>query len=204
MIVKRDYNKDGLKFVSEHFQVFEFASIGSDGTLYSNTVMYDTDTITMLEQLYTYLKCSSIRINSGYRTNKHEMMLKGGVKNGYHTKGMAVDINCYRDGKILTSQEICLALEDLGWLGGIGIISANAVHIDTRDKKYWFDERKGCQSIGDSFYDYFGVAKISARTKVIEKCPEFTKEFWEHIDKYEINGNNYSSDAYTKLLKYLK
>lgn len=102
------------------------------------------------------MKAHKIIITSGYRCNKYEMTLQGGVANGYHTKYKAVDINVWKDSKTrYSSREICLALEDLGWNHGIGIISDTAVHIDSRDKKYWFDERNNCKSIGDSFYNYY-------------------------------------------------
>lgn len=178
MVKKYSYQKDGNLILSEHFVVKEFASIGDNGKLYSDQVLIDSDLIDVMEKLYNFLDCTSIRVNSGYRTNEHEMSLsKNAVANGYHTKGQAVDINCYKGRKIITAEEIALALEYLGWQKGIGLISKNAVHIDTRATKYYFNEMNGCKSIGTSFFKFYG------KSKDIFKDKEISKDLSDAIDK---------------------
>lgn len=178
--------KKGIQ-LSEHFNSNEFAC------QHCNIIKIDKALIDLLELLFKYMNAYKIIITSGYRCNDYELSLKGGVKNGYHTKGMAVDINVWKNGKErFTSQEICLALEDLGWNHGIGIISNTAVHIDTRTNKYWFDERRNCVSIGNSFYTYFAVK--NNRQKVKERFG-LEEETMEYLDKYK-----YSKDLYKKLI----
>lgn len=205
MITKYSLIRDGNKFLTEHFQVKEFASIDGDGNVYSDEVLVDSEILDISERLYTYLGCDIILVNSGYRTQAHEMSLPGGVKNGYHTKGMAVDINCSRDGKILSAQEIACALEDLGWNRGIGLISKRAVHIDSRPNKYWFDEMKKCKSIGDSFYTYFKVTKkVSELDKAIDKLA--AKKIIANPEFWKVNYNKEVCLQYTKdlILKFAK
>lgn len=178
--------KHGIQ-ITKHFNTSEFACTCCD------VIKLDTLIPSILEKVFTHMNAHKIIITSGYRCNDYEMSLKGGVKNGYHTKGMAVDINVWKNEKErFTSKEICLALEDLGWNHGIGIISNTAVHIDTRTKKYWFDERKGNASIGNSFYTYFGVK--NNRQKVKERFG-LAEETMQYLDKYK-----YSKDLYQKLI----
>ena len=173
--------------LTKHFNTSEFACPCC------GVIKLDTSLVSILEKLFSKMNAYKIIITSGYRCNKYEMSLKGGVKNGYHTKGMAVDINVWKNDKErFSSKDICLALEDLGWNKGIGIISATAVHIDSRASKYWFDERKGNLSIGNSFYVYFGVKTL--REQVKDKY-NFSEETMQYLDKYK-----YSKDLYQKLI----
>ena len=192
MLVAYSYKKDKDKYVSPNFQVWEFASIDGNGHLYSDTVLIDTENVDILERLFNYLPCDMIKNNSGYRTNEHEMTLGNSVKNGYHVQGKAVDFNCYRNGKVLSSKEICLALEDLGWKHGIGIISERAVHIDSRTNKYYFNEMNGNKSIGNSFYTYYNVDKPSK--KVLEKFG-LAEETIDYLNEYK-----YSAELFKKFL----
>lgn len=140
--------------LSAHFAVWEFAC--KDGT---DTVPIDTDLIGKLEQIYDYLNCSKIIVNSGYRTPSHDRAVGGNGK-GQHTLGKAADIQCYaKDSKLIDAKYVCCAAETLG-CKGIGYISSKAVHIDTRSGKWWGDETTGNNNIG-SFYNYFRVDKPS-------------------------------------------
>ena len=140
-------SKDGVTKLSPHFRVREFASPDSD------TVKIDPKLIAILERLYDYLGCSKIIITSGYRTAAHDRAV-GGNGRGYHVKGRADDINCWRGNGRIYGSEICCALQELGWNHGVGWIAGHAVHIDTRTARYWFDEQNGCLSIGDDWYAY--------------------------------------------------
>jgi len=147
-------SRDGAVKLSPHFQVREFASPDSD------TIKIDTNLVDILERLFDYLGCSKIIITSGYRTAAYDKKV-GGNGSGYHVKGQAADINCWY--KVNGREEryhggvICCALQELGWTRGIGWIAGNAVHVDTRTTRYWFDEQNGNRSIGSDWYAYMAA-----------------------------------------------
>ena len=146
--------KDGEKFLSTHFQVKEFKC--KDG---SDTILINTDLITVLEKLYKHLNCKAINITSGYRTPTHSVKV-GGYATDQHTKGNAADITCKKqDGTLFSSNEVCCALEDIAHKGGVGRINkTHSVHIDVRGYKCWFDEVNG-EKTTDSWYTYLGITK---------------------------------------------
>ena len=151
MVVTYSKERDGALFLSEHFQVREFASPDTD------TVLVDTELIKLLERLFDFLSCSKIVITSGYRTPAYDRSI-GCSGRGYHTTGQAADVNCWHvvNGKEerFHGSEICCALQELGWTHGIGWIAGRAVHIDTRPTQYWFDEQNNYRSIGSDWYAY--------------------------------------------------
>ena len=155
MIKTYSLKKDGASMLSEHFRVREFAQAGCD------EVKIDDELIERLEALHARLGCSKIIITSGYRTDG---------SGSQHCKGKAADVNCWHmdGGKEVRYQgkEILLAAEDVGFRG-IGWIpgsatSRAAVHLDTREKRYFFDEANGNRSIGESWYPFFGLANPNA------------------------------------------
>ncbi len=157
------FNKHKNIYLSNHFQVKEFAS--KNGTkLWSDDVKVHNKLIQILEALFNYLDCSKIIVNSGYRTKDHDKSV-GGSGSGYHTLGRAADITCYdKKGKIIPSKNVCIALEDMGGIYGIGYITPTSTHVDTRpkDKKWWGDETKaGAPNINKlgytSFHKYFKI-----------------------------------------------
>ena len=149
--------------LSDHFQVKEFASKNAVKT-WSDDVKVHNKLIEILEALYNKLDCSKIIVNSGYRTKEHDKYV-GGNGAGQHTLGRAADITCYdKKGKIIPAQYVCIALEDMGNVYGIGYITPTSTHVDTRskDKKWWGDETKsGAPNISrlgyNSFHDYFKI-----------------------------------------------
>lgn len=162
------YKKDGATFLSPHFQVKEFVSMSSNGKIYSDIVKIDTDLVDMLEKLYDILGCGnkgSIVINSGYRTPEHDRAV-GGSGSGKHVDGVAADIVCRANGKIINAKIVCCVASEL--FGGVANISKRyeAVHVDTRiGSKYWGDEILGYSSIWKynskytDFYKYFNITK---------------------------------------------
>lgn len=149
--------------LSDHFKVKEFVS-KSGNKLYSDKVKIHNKLIEILEALYAKLDCSMIIVNSGYRTAEHDKAVGGNGK-GQHTLGRAADVVCYdKNKKIINAKAVCIALEEMGGVYGIGYISPNAVHVDTRPKSsQWYgDETKaGSPSIFKlgykSFRDYFNM-----------------------------------------------
>ena len=160
MAVKTYYNStDGEKFLSDHFQVKEFQC--KDGT---DKILINTDLITFLEKLFKYMNAKAINITSGYRTPTHSVNV-GGYSTDQHTKGNAADITVKKqDGTLFTSNEICLACDDLNHEGGVGRINKqNSVHIDVRGYKCWFDETNN-EKTTNSWYTYLGVKKSTQTT----------------------------------------
>lgn len=163
VITNYSYKKSANVKLSDHFQIKEFASM-SGNKLYSNTVKVHNKLIIILEALFKELDCSKIIVNSGYRTAEHDKAV-GGNGTGQHTLGRAADVVCYgKDGKIISAKKVCCTLEDMGGIYGIGYISENATHIDTRTKasKWWGDETKsGSPNITklgyNSFHKYFNM-----------------------------------------------
>ena len=131
VIVDFSYKSKSKLFVSDHFQVYEFASIRGQ-TLYSNRVLIHNKLIILLEALFKELNCSKMIVNSGYRTEAHDKVV-GGSGSGWHTKGRAADITCYdKKGNIIPATTVCMTLESMGGVYGIGFISHTSVHVDTR------------------------------------------------------------------------
>lgn len=183
MVKRFSYKNDGNKNISNHFKIKEFAS--SDGKkLYSDEILIDTDIVEILEKLFIRLNAVKIIITSGYRTNEHEMSLSNSALNGYHTKGQAVDINVWKTNSTrYTAKDISLALEDLGWNHGIGLVTNTAVHIDSRPSKYYFDESNHNKSVGNSFYTFYKVQKVDYKAKVKERF-EFSDATMDYLLKY--------------------
>ena len=156
MIKTYSNKRDGTHKLSAHFCVREFARAGVD------EVKVDDELISQLEALYEELDCSKIIITSGYRPAD---------TGSQHALGRAADVNCWHtvNGREERYQgrEILLAAEKVG-IRGIGWIAGTAqsraaVHLDTRDTPYRFDEADGNRKVKDnSWYAYFGVAKPGA------------------------------------------
>ncbi|MGN0621116.1 MAG: D-Ala-D-Ala carboxypeptidase family metallohydrolase [Porcipelethomonas sp.] len=163
------YCKEKNRFISEHFQVKEFAS--TDGTkLYSDAILIDDKLIFMLEKLFSSLNCTSIRVTSGYRTYEHDKTV-GGNGYGQHTKGTAADIICVGKNGIISAKIVCCAACGIGF-GGVANISTEyrAIHLDVRTgNKYYGDEIRGTGSIWNynskwtDFYRYFGISEEDVR-----------------------------------------
>ena len=169
MVREYSYNKDGAKFISPHFQIGEFKSYCDDwGRLTTDSILIDDNLPIMLEKLYAYLDnkfgIGYIYITSGYRSYDFEMYLAGFT--GFHYQGKATDIMCYdRNNSLISGAEVACAAQTVGF-NGIGYIG-NAVHVDVRDYRSWFDETRGCTGVAD-FYDYFGIAKPTRDTNRIQ------------------------------------
>lgn len=207
MIKGFSYELDGNTKLSQHFIVKEFASTQGK-RLYSDNVLIDIEIIDLLEKLFTYMNANKIVITSGYRTAEHEKAVGNASGKGYHTTGQAVDINVWKTASVRYSQkEIALALEDLNWQGGIGLINSDtAVHIDNRGKKYYFNERNGNRSIGESFYKYYGVIKENkALNNAIDKLASVgiisTPTYWKNKEERIKNTTQFNNNVDSLLIK---
>lgn len=191
MIREYSYKNDKNKVLSKHFKVGEFASIDNrNNSLTTDKILIDDNLVIMLEKLYNYLDnlygIKNILITSGYRSADFETSLPGGVANGQHPKGTAVDIIAnQKSGGSVDSKLVCCAAETVGF-NGIGY-GGNYTHIDVRSSKSYFDETNGKTGI-DSFYSYFNIVK-----------PNNDNTKYKVGDTVTINGVYISSDSSDKL-----
>lgn len=155
---------DGNKFLSPHFQVKEFKCPTA------NEIKIDNRLIYILERLFKDLKCSKMIITSGYRTPNYSVSV-GGTSTDRHTLGQAADIKCYdAAGSIIPAKTVCIKLTEYGDVFGVGYISAQATHVDTRDRTFiWYgDETKNISLIREgytTFEEYFNGKKLKINAK---------------------------------------
>lgn len=150
-LIKSYNNKtQGNEFLSDHFQIKEFACSASD------EVKIDNRLIWILERLFKDLNCKSIIINSGYRTPAYSIKV-GGSSTDKHTTGQAADIKCKdKNGKFISAKDICIKLSSYGDIFGIGYINETSVHVDTRSKSaIWYgDESNNISLIKSGYCDF--------------------------------------------------
>lgn len=79
-----------------------------------------------------------IVVTSGYRSPEHNAAV-GGVKNSYHTLGLAADIRSLSENRSDLSelQQIC---DEMNQTGGVGFYDT-FVHVDVRGERARWDER---------------------------------------------------------------
>lgn len=125
--------------LSKNFWKSEFDS--KDGAEMPTDVLFNIQKLAnQLQVLRDYIG-KSIKVNSGYRSPKHNKSI-GGVKNSQHVLGKAADIVV----KGIKPQELALIIErliDEGEMlqGGIGIYNT-FVHYDIRKTRARWDYRK--------------------------------------------------------------
>ena len=134
--------------ITPHFNIWEFRCRANNELLINADVIAH---IQRLEKFRQWYKRAMI-VNSGYRTVEHNKSI-GGSPNSQHINGIAADINLplgefaafskARKEEFLQNiknkwHEICKA-DGLG--GGVGFYDT-FVHLDSRKKKSFWDERK--------------------------------------------------------------
>lgn len=138
-IVEFSLKADGDKQISANFKVREFrCKDGSDRILIDAEFVRDK-----LQKIRDYFG-APITINSAYRTAAYNKKV-GGASKSYHMSGQAFDIVV----KGHTPAEVARYAQSLG-INGIGLYSG-FVHVDSRDKKYYFDKRSGKEIKVNSF-----------------------------------------------------
>ena len=161
-----EYAANVKQQITKHFNSAEFLCKCGKG----HSIKLNDDLCTKLEDLYSYLNCSKIIINSGVRCSSWSVAV-GGYANDEHTKGNAADIVCYdQAGKAIDSKKVCCAAQDLDF-AGIGRIDYSSTHVDISSSRTWRgDELSGYTSKsipGNDFYDYFGM-QHPKKSKYIE------------------------------------
>ncbi len=172
------YNDNDKTQISKHFNVSEFKC--KCGT--SHNIYIDSNLVAILEKTREKLNAKACNIYSGFRCVSHDKNI-GASGNGPHTQGYAVD--CYfldQDRKRIPSQNVCLALEDLGHHFGIGYRCGGSTnesgntHIDTKQRKWYGDESISMtKSCCNSFYEYFHKEK---KNSIKYQVYDNTKKKW--------------------------
>lgn len=122
----KDFNRGDRIQITKNFHSDEFAC--KDGC---KKILIDVDLVFVLQKIRDEIG-SAITINSGYRTIPYNKKV-GGAKNSYHIKGRAFDIS----SKTVDPRRLAKIAEKQGLKGIIRYQSF--IHIDSREKKYWFD-----------------------------------------------------------------
>lgn len=164
MIITKQLTAATIK-ISDHFTLREFRSPDSD------IVKYDTDILAMLEKIRAHFG-GPITITSGYRTPAYNKRV-GGSTNSAHMDGRAADFKVKdKDGNAVSSKDVCMFLDEIGWSkkGGIGYINT-ATHFDTKFIGSRIDEtRVGTTTryyvVKPNYATYFGY---KTRTVIIPK-----------------------------------
>jgi uncharacterized protein YcbK (DUF882 family) len=118
--------------LTKDFSLQEFAS--KDGSGFPNSVLINISELARNLQVLRDNIEKPIKINSGYRSVKHNEKI-GGVKNSQHVKGKASDLTVEgMTPKELANVIYLLISQKKMKEGGVGVY-ANFVHYDIRNKK---------------------------------------------------------------------
>ncbi len=157
-----EYKYNDRRRLSEHFCVYEWkCKCGKPHKI----VIADT-LPPLLEKVMKKIGAVRGDISSGYRCPAHDKHV-GGTGGTVH-QGYACDIKFTdKNGKIIPSKTVALALEDLGHKCGIGYKcggNSNYTHIDVKPRKWYGDESKSMtKSCCSSYYSYFGINKNTSK-----------------------------------------
>lgn len=137
--------------LSANFTVQEFAS--HDGY---DTVLIDPDLISLLQKIRDIIGVPII-VTSGYRTVSHNASV-GGAQGSLHTLGRAADF--IASGK--STLELAACAENVGAPGILRYVTDNFVHIDTREKRGYYNVINGEFSPVESFGGTESATTIAA------------------------------------------
>ncbi len=160
MIRYYSYPADAEASLSAHFKVGEFVTYSDYGGNYPEQVPIDSDLIDILEKIFARFGCDCAVISSGYRTPACDIAV-GGSGGGYHTLGMAADVQFIKDGQPLHSRLIACCAQDIG-VKGIGYRCGGAeywTHLDSRTSGTWFGDETDYSCGYSDFYAYTGTTK---------------------------------------------
>lgn len=153
MVKTYSLKADGNTRLQPDFQAYEFACPGTD------VILIDEKLPPGLQVLRNCMNLEKIKVVCGYRTPEYNAALPNASKTSYHLKGMAADICCYKNGKIVDIKYAACAAEVMGF-DGIGLMQT-CIHVDYRGYKSFFDENKKNTRIENyghkSWFTYLGV-----------------------------------------------
>ena len=153
MAIKTYKYNDKTK-LTEHFGVWEFrCKCGKN-----HDILIDDKLPVLLEKLRAKLNASSGNIYSGYRCVTHDKNVGGSGGSNRSHGGYAVDMYFKdKNGKLIPSSKVAIALEDMGHKYGIGYRCGGSsdasgnIHIDVKNRKWFGDESKNFNQSISSF-----------------------------------------------------
>ena len=110
-----------------------------------NSTKVDTALVSLLQKLREHFG-KSVRINSGYRCEKHNAAV-GGTAGSRHKNGQAADIVVSG----VATNEVAAYLQSIGAKGIIRYVTKKFVHVDTREKNYFSEVTNGVSKKVSSF-----------------------------------------------------
>lgn len=141
----KTYKYNDKTQLTEHFRVSEWkCKCGKN-----HEIKIDDKLPKLLEELRTKLNASAGNIYSGYRCIDHDKAVGGSGSSNRSHGGWAVDIRFKdKNGKLIPSSKVAIALEDMGHKYGIGYLCGKSsdasgnIHIDVKNRKWYGDESK--------------------------------------------------------------
>ncbi len=130
----KTFRKGAGERLAQNFNSNEFDCKGNGCC---NSTKVDTELVLLLQKLREHFG-KSVRINSGYRCEKHNSAV-GGTSGSRHQTGQAADIVVTG----VATKEVAAYLQSIGAKGIIRYVTKKFVHIDTRDKKYFAEVANG-------------------------------------------------------------
>lgn len=185
-----EYAYNDTTQLTTHFRVSEWkCKCGKNHKI----VIADTLPL-LLEKVMIKIGATRGDISSGYRCAEYDKKI-GGTGGTTH-QGYACDIKFTdKNGNIIDSKQVALALEDLGHQFGIGYKcggSSNYTHIDVKPRKWYGDESKSMtKSCCDSFYDYFGIPN-PVKKAITYQVYDNVKKYW--LPNVKANTNDYAGN----------
>lgn len=132
--MKKTYIKGKSEILSQNFESSEF-DCKCKGCC-SKTVI-DTELVKLLQKVRAHFG-KAVKINSGYRCNKHNESVDGS-RTSQHLSGCAADIVV----SDVSTEEVAKYLESIGAKGIIRYVTKRFVHVDTRKTKYYAEVKSG-------------------------------------------------------------
>ena len=162
MVKTYSKRKSGNAKLSANFLVKEFAC--NDG---SDTILIDTELVTLLQKIRNHFG-KPVTITSAYRTPSYNAKV-GGVRNSYHTQGIAADIVVKGVTPHTVAQYVEYIIPRSGGIGEYGKSKGNFTHVDVRaNRSRW--QNFGKEVVVSGFPGYTG-----ANESIISSTPEAAK-----------------------------
>lgn len=186
MVEKYSKKREGNRYLSDNFQVKEFAC--KDG---SDNILIDTELVKVLQKIRDHFK-KPIKITSAYRNASYNRKV-GGVSNSQHVKGTATDIQVVDYSPKIVAEYTESIMPDNG---GIGLYSS-FVHVDVRVKRSrWQNFGKEVSVKG--FYNLPQPYKYYKQgiTHIVEIDPRNIWNVETQCRTGDVNYNNFVNGVY--------